>query len=76
MKMSDPDHPLWRLLQIITYAVVLRLCLGMNAETYNEGEQMTMREMLLLFFGAEGAMQVVKGNVSIVKKSKDKDEQD
>jgi len=71
MKMSDADHPIWRLLQTIVYIVALRLFLMWNAETYNEGEQMTMKEMTFLLFGAEGAKQLVKGNLPIGRKKQD-----
>lgn len=59
--MSNPDHPIWRLLQTIVYLIAAGVFLKMNATSFDwDGEGVVLLEMAVLVFGTEGVKQQLK----------------
>ena len=51
--MADPEHPLWRLLQTISYLVFATVFLWLNASSFDRTEMKTLIELAVVMLGSE-----------------------
>ena len=51
--MADAEHPLWRLLQTISYLVFATVFLWLNASSFDRTEMKTLIELAVVMLGSE-----------------------
>jgi len=51
--MTDPEHPIWQILQMVTYLGAAMLFMWLNASSFDETEIKTLTELAAVVFGGE-----------------------
>lgn len=60
--LHNPDHPVWKLLNIVVILSTLTLVLWMNAEHFDKTEIQTILMMFFALIGGTGASELLKSS--------------